>query len=115
MRKYQKKSILALTEIFTDMRSDLITGFHPEEQERLAADLDLVISTDAFLEKYPTLVLKYEQLSNKGWTPSQERTIATKIKNFWQSLDEEDAERYLDFLNDSMKKVSVISKTCRRC
>ena len=115
MRKYQKRNILAITEVFQEMKNDIINGFHQEEQEWLAKDLDLIISTDVFLAKHPTLIDKYEQKANRHWTSNQERTSATKINNFWQGLDDHDAETYLDFLNESVKKISVISKACRRC
>ena len=91
---------------------DVVSGFHQNDQEELSEDLKLGISTDEFLNKHQDLILKYERQSNPDWGHEQERTAATKINSFWQKLDDDDADRYITFLNGALDEIGSVCKRC---
>ena len=115
MRKYQKKRINALIKVYHELCHDLVCAFHPDAQEGMIAELLESISTDCFTAKHNHLISKYERIANPAWQSNTGQTVATKLHSFWQKLDENDAEFYIDFMNEAVDSVSQICKTCQRC
>ena len=115
MRRYQKRKIVTLLKMYRELSHNIVMGFHKDQQEKISMELEANISSEGFLEKHKSLIIKYERQLLPDWNFDKERTVATKIKSFWQKLDEEDADYFIVFLNEAIDHVSLLSKHNEAC
>ncbi|MCL2864013.1 MAG: hypothetical protein FWE25_00585 [Lachnospiraceae bacterium] len=115
MRDYQRNVIRTLTNLCWELHEVILGGFVKEDQKILEEQLQMDITVEAFLARYPDLIAKYELRANPDWKEEDGRTISTKMKSFLQKLDEQDVDIYINFMMQSLEHMCALCKTCRRC